>query len=232
MFCFILLFCVLDSWSRRCQGGMHCTHTYPSLTVESEGVLAPCLLSFTKMLWRDISFHWGTMKSHLMKWNVVHPPHFSVRENRGQDKFNGLSRAIQWHLSLQSVPNPLLVKDRAQVTGLQTRTLFHCQCWHDPSERGSWESDKEKATLPSRAGVSTFATRLVILTQMAKYLLAAFIHLLDPCQWSGSWEVAHVYGTAAPQPLRRWAAEILSCFPGLWVVLQLFLLSRFLKEIS
>lgn len=70
--------------------------------------------------------------------------------------------------------------------GLQTGTLFRSgtphQCWQNdnPFEAGSWESAKEKGTLPSQAGVSTFETRLVILTQMANYLLAAFSESLVP----------------------------------------------------
>lgn len=43
---------------------------------------------------------------------------------------------------------------------------------------------------------------------MANHLLAAFIRTIDPCHWSGSWELACVYWTGKPQPLWKRAEEL------------------------
>lgn len=102
------------------------------------------------------------------------------------EKLNGLSKASQWvaFVSLACARPSARSRTEVRSLGLQTGTFFHrashYQCWHNPSELGSWKSAEEKWTLPSQAGVSTSETKLVILTQMANYLLAALYESLIP----------------------------------------------------
>ena len=127
--------------------------------------------------------------------------HISPKERTGcPEKLNALSRASQGPLSVSSVPDPLLAQ--RQSSDFLASGPCHSQCWHNLPEPGSWDSAKEKGTLPSRAGVFTLETGWWF---WPKRPVISWMHLSESSIPVIGLEAGT--GHQKPQPLRQCVSE-------------------------
>lgn len=155
-----------------------------------------------------------------MKRNMVQLPHFSLRQDWCPERLNGLCRASRWHLGLQSVSDLLPGQRELRSPDLQPGacSTVPLLAWTWPIW-ARWLGVCQGERDSPFTGLSTSEIRLVILTQMANYLLAAFIWIIHLRHWSGSgWLMCTEPESYSRSGHVLWGQKqmTLNCSPGIW----------------